>query len=81
VHALVGAAALAFVVAVQVGPVTLLMVRSTLRGSAAIGVSMAVGVSLVDLLYATLGLAGISQFARSRQCSSASAPSEPRRSP
>ena len=52
---LVGAALLAFVLAVQVGPVTLLMVRSTLRGSAAIGVAMAVGVSLVDVLYATLG--------------------------
>jgi len=62
---LVGAALLAFVLAVQVGPVTLLMVRSTLRGSAAIGVAMAVGVSLVDVLYATLGLAGLSQFARS----------------
>jgi threonine/homoserine/homoserine lactone efflux protein len=65
VHVLVGAALLALVLAVQVGPVTLLMVRSTLRGSAAIGLAMAVGVSLVDLLYATLGLAGLSQFARS----------------
>jgi len=52
---------LGFVLAAQVGPVTLLIVRSVLRGgrALAVGLAMAGGVALVDLLYATLGLAGV----------------------
>jgi putative LysE/RhtB family amino acid efflux pump len=48
-------------VAAQIGPVSLLIVRSVLRGNFRIGLAMAVAVALVDLGYAALGLAG---FAR-----------------
>jgi putative LysE/RhtB family amino acid efflux pump len=46
--------------AAQVGPVTLLIVRSVLRGgrALAVGFAMAVAVAGIDLLYATIGLAG-----------------------
>jgi threonine/homoserine/homoserine lactone efflux protein len=52
------------VVAAQVGPVTLLIVRTVLRGgrAAAVGLAMAVGVALVDLLYAAVGLAGVGRL-------------------
>jgi putative LysE/RhtB family amino acid efflux pump len=47
--------------AAQVGPVTLLIVRSVLRGgrALAVGLAMAAAVAGVDLLYAAVGLAGI----------------------
>jgi threonine/homoserine/homoserine lactone efflux protein len=46
--------------AAQVGPVTLLIVRSVLRGGRAlvVGLAMAVAVASIDVLYAALGLAG-----------------------
>lgn len=46
--------------AAQLGPVSLLIVRSVLRGGRAIavGLAMAGAVTLVDVLYATVGLAG-----------------------
>jgi putative LysE/RhtB family amino acid efflux pump len=52
--------ALGFVLALQVGPVTLLIVRSVLRGGRAVlvGLAMAGAVSAIDLGYAALGLAG-----------------------
>jgi threonine/homoserine/homoserine lactone efflux protein len=48
------------VLAAQVGPVTLLIVHSVLRGGRAIavGVAMAGAVATIDVLYATIGLAG-----------------------
>jgi len=51
---------LGFFLAAQVGPVTLLIVRSVLRGgrAVAVGVAMAVAVACIDLLYAALGLVG-----------------------
>jgi threonine/homoserine/homoserine lactone efflux protein len=51
------------VVAAQVGPVTLLIVRTVLRGGRAIavGLAMASAVAAIDLLYAGVGLAGIGQ--------------------
>jgi threonine/homoserine/homoserine lactone efflux protein len=54
---------LGLVVAAQVGPVTLLIVRSVLRGGRAVlvGLAMATAVALVDLLYA-VGLAGVGQL-------------------
>src|SRR5919198_112072 len=57
---LVTGAGLGFVLAAQVGPVTLLIVRSVLRGgrAVAVGVAMAVAVALIDLLHAAVGLAG-----------------------
>jgi putative LysE/RhtB family amino acid efflux pump len=55
---------LGLVVAAQVGPVTLLIVRSVLRGGRAVlvGLAMAAAVALIDLLYAALGLAGIGRL-------------------
>ena len=52
------------VVAAQVGPVTLLIVRTVLRGgrAVAVGLAMAAAVALVDLLYAGLGLAGVGRL-------------------
>lgn len=49
------------VVAAQVGPVTLLVVRTVLRGGRAIavGLAMASAVAAIDLLYAAVGLAGV----------------------
>jgi putative LysE/RhtB family amino acid efflux pump len=50
--------------AAQVGPVTLLIVRSVLRGGRALAVAlaMAVAVASIDVLYATLGLAGVDRL-------------------
>jgi putative LysE/RhtB family amino acid efflux pump len=42
----------------QPGPVSLLCVRSVLRGAFATGVAIGAGAALIDLLYASLGLAG-----------------------
>ena len=53
---------LGFFVAAQIGPVSLLIVRSVLRGSLRIGLAMAAAVALVDLLYASLGLAGAARL-------------------
>jgi putative LysE/RhtB family amino acid efflux pump len=52
---------LGLLLAAQVGPVTLLIVRSVLRGGRAIavGLAMAAAVASIDLGYATVGLAGI----------------------
>ena len=49
---------LGFAVAAQVGPVTLLTVRSVIRGGLAVGLAMAVGVAVIDALYAAAGAAG-----------------------
>jgi putative LysE/RhtB family amino acid efflux pump len=49
---------LGFAVAAQVGPVTLLTVRSVLRGGLWIGLAMAAGVALVDAFYAAAGALG-----------------------
>jgi threonine/homoserine/homoserine lactone efflux protein len=55
---------LGFLLAAQVGPVTLLIVRSVLRGGRAVlvGLAMAAAVAVVDLVYATLGLAGVGRL-------------------
>ena len=45
-------------VAAQIGPVSLLIVRSVVRGNFRIGLAMASAVALVDLGYAALGIAG-----------------------
>ena len=46
-------------VAAQIGPVSLLIVRTVLRGNFRIGLAMAAAVALVDLSYAALGIAGL----------------------
>jgi putative LysE/RhtB family amino acid efflux pump len=47
--------------AAQVGPVTLLIVRSVVRGgrALAVGLAMAAAVVVIDLAYAVVGLAGV----------------------
>jgi putative LysE/RhtB family amino acid efflux pump len=45
-------------VGAQPGPVSLLCVRSVLRGAFRTGVAIGAGAALIDLLYASLGLAG-----------------------
>jgi threonine/homoserine/homoserine lactone efflux protein len=45
-------------VGAQPGPVSLLCVRSVLRGAFRTGVAIGAGAAIIDLLYASLGLAG-----------------------
>ena len=49
---------LGFLVAAQLGPISLLAIRSTLRSGVAIGLAIAAGVAIVDTLYAAAGAAG-----------------------
>ena len=49
-------------VAAQIGPVSLLILRSVLRGSLRIGLAMAAAVAVVDLLYAAVGLVGAARL-------------------
>jgi putative LysE/RhtB family amino acid efflux pump len=49
---------LGFFVALQVGPMSLFLVRSTLRSGLRVGLAIAVGIATVDALYACLGAAG-----------------------
>ena len=49
---------LGFFVGAQPGPVSLLCIRSVLRGAFRAGLAIGVGAALIDLLYASLGLAG-----------------------
>ncbi|MGZ4594321.1 MAG: LysE family transporter [Actinomycetes bacterium] len=46
-------------VAAQVGPVSLLLIRSVLRSRASVGLAIGGGAALVDTLYASLGVAGV----------------------
>jgi putative LysE/RhtB family amino acid efflux pump len=55
---LLGAGLGAFVAA-QVGPVSLLLIRSSLRYGAPVGLAIGAGAALVDTLYASLGVAGV----------------------
>jgi putative LysE/RhtB family amino acid efflux pump len=56
--ALVVGFSLGFLVAAQLGPISLLAIRSTLRSGVIVGVSIAGGVAVVDTLYAAAGAAG-----------------------
>jgi hypothetical protein len=50
--------------AARVGPVTLLIIRSVLRGgrALAVGLAMAVAVVGIDLAYAIVGLSGVGRL-------------------
>lgn len=50
---------LGYVVALQLGPVSLYQIRTTLRNGLAVGLAFAAGIALVDLAYAALGAAGV----------------------
>jgi putative LysE/RhtB family amino acid efflux pump len=57
-HAFTLGFGLGFLVALQLGPISLYLIRSTLRGGLAVGLAIAAGVAIVDLLYAALGAVG-----------------------
>jgi putative LysE/RhtB family amino acid efflux pump len=57
-HALTIGFGLGFLVAMQLGPMSLFLIRSTLRGGWAVGLSIGAGIALVDALYAAAGAAG-----------------------
>lgn len=52
-------AGLGLLVALQLGPMSLLLVRTTLRSGAAAGAGIALGIAAVDTVYAGLGAAGL----------------------
>jgi putative LysE/RhtB family amino acid efflux pump len=45
-------------VSMQLGPLSLFLIRSTLRGTVAIGLAIGAGIAIVDALYAAAGAAG-----------------------
>ncbi|MCW3063269.1 MAG: putative threonine efflux protein [Solirubrobacterales bacterium] len=49
---------LGFFVAAQLGPMSLFLMRSTLRGGLKVGLAIGAGIAAIDALYATLGAAG-----------------------
>jgi putative LysE/RhtB family amino acid efflux pump len=49
---------LGFVVALQLGPMSLFLIRSTLRRGWLVGIAIGVGIAVVDGLYAAAGAAG-----------------------
>ena len=57
-HSLLVGFGLGFFVALQLGPMSLFLVRSTLRRGWAIGLAIGGGIACVDVLYSTLGAAG-----------------------
>ena len=57
-HSLVVGFGLGFLVALQLGPMSLFLIRSTLRGGWAVGLAIGAGIAVVDLLYAAAGAAG-----------------------
>jgi putative LysE/RhtB family amino acid efflux pump len=59
VHAFWVGFGLGFVVALQLGPVSLYQIKTTLRNGVAVGLAFAAGIALVDLAYAALGAAGV----------------------
>jgi len=58
VHSLTVGFGLGFLVALQLGPMSLFLIRSTLRGGWAVGLAIGAGIAVVDLLYAAAGAAG-----------------------
>lgn len=61
-HSLLVGFGLGFFVALQLGPMSLFLIRSTLRGGWAIGLAIGAGIALVDSLYAAAGAAGAAPF-------------------
>jgi len=55
---------LGFVVAAQIGPISLLCIRSVLRGRIAVGIAIGLGAAVIDALYAALGAAGATALLR-----------------
>ena len=59
--------ALGFLVAAQIGPISLLCVRSVLRRRLLTGLSVGAGAALIDITYAALGVVGATQLLRVTQ--------------
>ena len=57
-HALSIGFGLGFLVAMQLGPMSLFLIRSTLRSGWAVGLAIGAGIAVVDALYAAAGAAG-----------------------
>ena len=57
-HALTIGFGLGFLVAMQLGPMSLFLIRSTLRSGWAVGLAIGAGIALVDAVYAAAGAAG-----------------------
>jgi len=58
VHVVLVGFGLGFFVALQLGPMSLFLIRSTLRRGWAVGLAIGAGVAVIDAAYATLGAAG-----------------------
>jgi putative LysE/RhtB family amino acid efflux pump len=58
VHSILIGFGLGFLVALQLGPMSLLLIRSTLRDGVRVGLAIGAGVAVVDALYAAAGAAG-----------------------
>lgn len=61
-HSLVIGIGLGFFVALQLGPMSLFLIRSTLRAGWVVGLAVGAGIALVDALYAAAGAAGAAPF-------------------
>ncbi|HEX6027335.1 MAG TPA: LysE family transporter [Solirubrobacter sp.] len=57
-HALSIGFGLGFLVAMQLGPMSLFLIRSTLRSGWTVGLAIGAGIALIDALYAAAGAAG-----------------------
>jgi len=53
---------LGFFVALQLGPMSLFLIRSTLRGGIRIGLPIGAGIAVIDAVYAAAGAAGAAPF-------------------
>jgi putative LysE/RhtB family amino acid efflux pump len=60
VHSAIVGFGLGFFVALQLGPMSLFLIRTTLRSGLAEGVAIGAGIAVVDGLYAAAGAAGVS---------------------
>src|SRR5919202_847944 len=58
-HSVVVGSGLGFFVALQLGPMSLFLIRSTLRAGWTVGLAIGAGIALVDGLYAACGAAGV----------------------
>jgi putative LysE/RhtB family amino acid efflux pump len=61
-HALPLGFGLGFVVAAAIGPISLLCIRTVLRGALATGIAIGAGAAVIDAVYAALGALGAAQL-------------------
>jgi putative LysE/RhtB family amino acid efflux pump len=61
-HPLIVGFGLGFFVALQLGPMSLFLIRSTLREGWPVGLAIGAGIAVIDGLYAALGAAGAAPF-------------------